>query len=70
MEVGLNSNFSTGAIEHQLAANVTRYNEEYNLNAKYFDATYTYDTNIYNPVWETPSLNFDAPRRHRRLTQV
>lgn len=61
MEVGLNSNFSTGMIDHQIAANVTRYNEEYNLNAKYFDATYTYDTNIYNPVWETPSLNFDVP---------
>jgi iron complex outermembrane receptor protein len=67
MEMGLNGNFDTGSINHQIASNVIHYNEEYNLKAKYFqdenrNPTYINNTNIYNPVWgEEPVLDFYVP---------
>lgn len=53
-EIGVRSDFKTGAINHQLAVNTTKYKEDHNLNARFLkglDVT----TNIYNPVW--PAFN-------------
>lgn len=60
MEVGLNSDFKTGNVDHQIATNITHYNEEYNLNALRYSETYT--TNIYSPVWgDDPGFDFNTP---------
>ncbi|MGO2507138.1 MAG: TonB-dependent receptor, partial [Psychrobacter alimentarius] len=60
-EVGLNGHFQTGNIEHQIATNVTRYEEEYNLYAARFRGV-SVDTNIYNPIWGSrPVLDLNLP---------
>ena len=67
MQVGLNGNFNSGSINHQIASNILHYDEEYNLKAKYFQdrnrvPTYINNTNIYNPKWgEEPRLDFSVP---------
>ena len=60
MEIGLNGNFKTGNVNHQISTNVTHYSEEYNLNAKRIPDEFL--TNIYNPVWgEYPAFDLDVP---------
>lgn len=60
MEIGLNGDFKTGQVNHQVASNITHYNETYNLNGLRF--TDVYSTNIYNPVWgDQPDLDLNAP---------
>lgn len=61
LEIGLNGRFQTGAVKHQVATNITRYEEEYNLYAARFKGV-TIDSNIYNPVWGTrPDLDLNLP---------
>jgi iron complex outermembrane receptor protein len=57
LEMGLNGHFQTGTVNHQIATNITRYEEEYNLYAKRLSGTYS--TNIYNTVWGSRP-DFDA----------
>lgn len=60
-EVGLNGQFQTGNIGHQIAVNATRYEEEYNLYAARFRGV-SVDTNIYDPVWGSrPDLDLNPP---------
>lgn len=61
LEIGLNGRFQTGAVKHQVATNITRYEEKYNLYAARFKGV-TIDSNIYNPVWGTrPDLDLNLP---------
>ncbi|MDN5619137.1 MAG: TonB-dependent siderophore receptor [Psychrobacter sp.] len=61
LEVGLNGQFQTGNIGHQIAVNATRYEEEYNLYAARFRGV-SVDTNIYDPVWGSrPDLDLNPP---------
>ncbi|MGO2511647.1 TonB-dependent receptor [Marinomonas polaris] len=61
LEIGLNGRFQTGAVKHQVATNITRYEEEYSLYAARFNGV-TIDSNIYNPVWGTrPNLDLNLP---------
>lgn len=60
-EVGLNGQFQTGNIGHQIAVNATRYEEEHNLYAARFRGV-SVDTNIYDPVWGSrPDLDLNPP---------
>ncbi|NYR10565.1 TonB-dependent siderophore receptor [Psychrobacter sp. BI730] len=60
-EVGLNGQFQTGNIGHQIAVNATRYEEKYNLYAARFRGV-SVDTNIYDPVWGSrPDLDLNPP---------
>ncbi|MBJ7539337.1 TonB-dependent receptor [Marinomonas transparens] len=60
MEMGLNGHFQTGNVNHQIAANLTRYEEEANQYGTRFASTFS--TNIYNPVWgAAPDLDLNAP---------
>ncbi|MGP5514779.1 TonB-dependent receptor [Psychrobacter alimentarius] len=60
-EVGLNGHFQTGNIDHQIAINTTRYEEQYNLYAARFRGI-SIDTNIYDPVWGSrPDLDLNLP---------
>lgn len=59
MELGLNGHFQTASVNHQIAANLTRYEEDYRLNAKRLSGTYS--TNIYNTVWGSrPDIDAQA----------
>ncbi|QUX95339.1 TonB-dependent siderophore receptor [Marinomonas sp. CT5] len=61
LEMGLNGRFHTGDVGHQVATNITRYEEEYNLFAARFRGV-TIDSNLYNPVWGTrPNLDLNYP---------
>ena len=61
LEMGLNGHYQTGTVNHQIAANITRYEEEYNLYAARFRGT-TVNSNIYNPIWGSkPDLDLDFP---------
>ena len=61
LELGLNGRFQTGSVDHEIAANITRYDEEYNLYAARFRGI-TIDSNLYNPNWETrPDVDLDFP---------
>ena len=61
LDLGLNGRFQTGNIGHQIATNVTRYEEEYSLYAARFRGV-SIDSNLYNPTWGTrPDLNLDLP---------
>ncbi|ADZ91977.1 TonB-dependent receptor [Marinomonas mediterranea] len=52
LEIGLNGEFTTGSVIHEIATNVTRYDETYNLYAGRFGGV-TINSNIYNPDWGT-----------------
>ncbi|MDE8603625.1 TonB-dependent siderophore receptor [Marinomonas sp. RSW2] len=61
LEIGLNGHFQTGVVGHQVATNMTRYEEEYNLYAARFRGV-TVNSNIYNPVWGSrPDLDLNFP---------
>ena len=55
--VGLNGHFTTGAVGHQIATNLTRFTEDQHLIGKRYSGDY--NTNIYNPVWGSKP-NYDA----------
>lgn len=61
LEVGLNGHLQTGSINHQIATNVTRYEEDYSLYAARFRGV-SIDTNIYNPIWGSrPDVDLNLP---------
>ena len=61
LALGLNGRFQTGSVGHEIAANVTRYDEDYNLYAARFRGI-TINSNLYNPNWGTrPNVDLDFP---------
>lgn len=60
-DLGLNGQFQMGNIDHQVATNITHYDEEYNLYAARFRGV-SVNTNIYNPMWGSkPDLDLNLP---------
>lgn len=71
-EVGVKGEIDTGSVGHQIAFNVSGYDEDYYLNARFLrDMDVT--TNLYNPQWPAFNVPLDAPallKTNTRLTSV